>query len=202
MFQSSDGMFVCPVPCRSLSPQSMMIQSSSLHGQQQRAGSNDFQPLECRDKDCHGPHDDIRVEAFCRNKAASALPLIAVLPLPSPSSLQIGLRRPESVGTNVRGLLRHTGDSKDDVCVRGRYEARRSARCRQDAEVDSTASVSEMRGTGMMRCARRRRNHLCTSFYMCPAVLLSLACSTKCTSHTTETTMHLMENFCIRRSRY
>lgn len=62
--------------------------------------------------------------------------LIALLPLPfpPPSSLQIGLvRRPESGGAHVRELLRH---STDDVCARGRFEARRSTRCKQDAEVD------------------------------------------------------------------
>lgn len=88
-------------------------------------------------------HDDIKVETFCRNRAASALPLTAILPfafLSPPSSLQIGLvrRRSQAAHMCVRELLRH---STDDVCARGRYDARRGLRCRQDAEVDAMASV-------------------------------------------------------------
>ena len=112
---------------------------------------------QCRDKDCHNFNDDIRVETFCRNRAASVLSLIALLPLPfpSPSSLQIGLvRRPESGGAHVRELLRH---STDDVCARGRCDARRSTRYGKMRRWILMASAREMRGAGMIQCDQRSK---------------------------------------------
>jgi hypothetical protein len=51
------------------------------------------------------PYDDIRVETFCRNRAASALPLIAFLPLPWPP---LPCKSPGHSEHCTRGRPRHT----------------------------------------------------------------------------------------------
>ena len=126
-----------------------MIQSSSHHSQQQPARSKDVQ--QCRDKDCHNLNDDIRVETFCRNKAASVLSLIALLPFPPPplpcKSDWSGARSQAahmyvSCFVTAQMTSAPAADAKHGA-VRGAGKMRRWI---------LMASARKMRGTGMIRC--------------------------------------------------
>lgn len=101
----------------------------------------------------------------------------------------------------VRELLRH---STDDVCARGRYDARRGLRCRQDAEVDAMASVKgdEMHRDDAMREMRDMAQQRSLHFnYTNDAVELPVSPERgpTCTSHTTT---QADGKFCIRRTHY
>jgi hypothetical protein len=94
-------MFVCPVPLLFFSTMVLILRAPRPAAAAAAAAGEikRFSTVWRRDKDSHDlSHDDIRVEAFCRNRAASALPLIALPASAVPSCSQIGLA-PESFGT-------------------------------------------------------------------------------------------------------